>query len=324
MTRKDVKRDTVIARRPHGMSRRLGRAMPMPILRLTLLLQLSTAVISAGAAASARSASQPAIESELAARLQRLGEQVEQYYRQAQRILATETVHIQPVGSDLSADGFGRRLIYELRTEWDETVPGATPDPKALRRLLLVDGRAPKPKDEPKCMDPNAVSDDPLTMLLPSKRDEFLFALAADARLDGRPVKTMEFRSRRTSGYKPPVATWKDDCVSIPLDGFVRGRIRIDAESGDVLRLEQFLTGPVDVNPPLKGAIDTTSWRVLERWDQVIRYKPVVFRGPDETLMVPMSIETLSILRGGGSSRVRTTQTYSGYRRFVAESRIVK
>jgi len=46
--------------------------------------------------------------------------------------------------------------------------------------------------------------------------------------------------------------------------------------------------------------------------------------GERVVLMVPMSIETLSILRGGGSSRVRTTQTYSGYRRFVAESRIVK
>jgi hypothetical protein len=286
-------------------------------------LILSGAAISALAATTSRLAAQPAVDGELAQRVQHLGEQVEHYYRQAQRILSTETVLIQPVSADLSAEGFGRRLIYELRTEWDETEPGTTPDPKALRRLLLVDGRAPKPKDEPKCMDPNAVSDDPLMMLLPSKREEFLFALADDARVDGRLAKTLEFRARRPNGYKPPVSTWKDDCVSIPLDGFVRGRIRIDAATGAVLRLEQHLTGPVDVNPPLKG-FDTSGWRVLERWDQAIRYKPVAFQNPDETLMVPLLIETLSVLRGAGSSRVRTTQTYTGYRRFVAESRIIK
>src|SRR5262249_2413184 len=159
------------------------------------------------------------------------------------RLLALETVHIQRLRSDLTLEGFGRRLTYELRTEWDDTEPGLAPEPKAVRRLLLVDGRAPKPKHEPQCMDPRSISEDPLIMLLPSKRHEFSFSLGQDGKVDGRPAKTIEFKSRRPKDFKPPDVTWKDDCVSIPLDGFVRGRIRVDAESGDVLRLEQHLTG---------------------------------------------------------------------------------
>ena len=270
-------------------------------------------------------AGEPFASGELAASLDRLGERVATYYRHAQRILTTESVRIQPLAPDLSGDGFGRRLVYELRLQWDETDTdtGAMPEPKAIRRLLLVDGRAPRPKDEPKCMDPRAVDEDPLTMLLPSKRDEFSFSLGKDGKVDGRPVKTIEFRAKRPNRFKPEDATWKEDCVSIPLDGFVRGRIRVDAESGDVLRFEQHLSGPVDVSPPVDRPHDG-SWRVLERWDQFISYKPVTFRDPDETLMVPSSIETISILRGAGTSRVRTTQTFSAYRRFVSESRIIK
>jgi hypothetical protein len=292
-----------------------------PPARLILVAQLLAAALLAGVPGVV-----PAGEAsggELAVSLDRLGERVANYYRHAQRILATESVRIQPLASDLTGDGFGRRLVYELRLQWDETDTGAIPEPKAIRRLLLVDGRAPRPKDEPKCMDPRAVDEDPLTMLLPSKREEFSFSLGKDGKVDGRPVKTLEFRAKRPNGFKPEDATWKEDCVSISLDGFVRGRIRVDAESGDVLRFEQHLSGPVDVSPPVDRPHDG-SWRVLERWDQFISYKPVTFRDPDETLMVPSSVETISILRGAGTSRVRTTQTFSAYRRFVSESRIIK
>jgi hypothetical protein len=319
------KRDTVNPRAAGSWTKRAGRAMLMPGSRLLLGLHVGIAVLAA-AASGVSAAVRVAAEGELAQRLQRLGERVERYYRQAQRLLATETVHIQPIAADLSANGFGRRLVYEFRIEWDETAPGANPEPKALRRLLLVEGRAPKAKDEPKCMDPNAVSDDPLTMLLPANREKFSFALGNDGRVEKRPVKTVEFRVRRPNGYQTPVSTWKqskdEDCVSIPLEEFVRGRIHIDAESGDVVRLEQHLLGPVDVNPPPSPSIDTAGWRVVERWDQVISYKAVAFSNPDETLMVPTSIDTVVVARG--LARVRTTQTYSGYRRFVAESRIVK
>jgi hypothetical protein len=44
----------------------------------------------------------------------------------------------------------------------------------------------------------------------------------------------------------------------------------------------------------------------------------------DETITLPASIETLRIFRGRGISRMRVTQTYSGYRRFLTGSRIIE
>jgi hypothetical protein len=160
-------------------------------------------------------------------------------------------------------------------------------------------------------------------MLLPSKRKEYIFSLGGSARIAGRPVKTIEFKARSSS--RPPVdGTWKDDCVSIPLDGYLKGNIRIDPEGGDVLRLEMRLMGPIDVKPPRNRLRDSGRWRVLERWEQTTDYKPVAFQNPDETSMVPTSIDTITVFRGDGTSRIRITQRFSEYRRFVTESRIVK
>ena len=62
----------------------------------------------------------------------------------------------------------------------------------------------------------------------------------------------------------------------------------------------------------------------IERYDTSVRYRRVMFSDPDETLLLPSSIETLSIVRNGGTPRLRTTQTFSDYKRFVANSRIVQ
>jgi len=59
------------------------------------------------------------------------------------------------------------------------------------------------------------------------------------------------------------------------------------------------------------------------REDTTIRYRTVVFSDPDETLLLPESIESLSVLSGGLQS-TRRSQIYSDYRRFVADSRVLE
>jgi hypothetical protein len=49
----------------------------------------------------------------------------------------------------------------------------------------------------------------------------------------------------------------------------------------------------------------------------------VAFTEPHETLMLPVSIETLTIVRNAGAPRVRKTQEFSNYRRFVTGGRVV-
>ncbi len=61
----------------------------------------------------------------------------------------------------------------------------------------------------------------------------------------------------------------------------------------------------------------------MERWDTSIRFKPVTFQDPEETLILPASATSLRITRGSGSPRLRTSTQYSSYRRFITGARIV-
>ena len=98
----------------------------------------------------------------------------------------------------------------------------------------------------------------------------------------------------------------------------------MDAESYDVLRVERGVGGPVDVRVPLRIQLrnNLDNRVVIIREDTTIRYRTVSFTDPDETLLLPESIESLSILSGGLQS-TRRSQSYSGYRRFVTDSRVV-
>jgi len=72
--------------------------------------------------------------------------------------------------------------------------------------------------------------------------------------------------------------------------------------------------------PPRPGINDR--W-VLERMDTSIRFKPVTFKDPDETLMLPASASSLHITHGAGTPRLRTSVEYAGYRRFLTGARVV-
>ena len=61
----------------------------------------------------------------------------------------------------------------------------------------------------------------------------------------------------------------------------------------------------------------------IERADSTIQYRAVTFSDPDETWLVPVSIESVTIVRNAGVPRLRTRQLFSDYRRFTAAGRIV-
>lgn len=253
--------------------------------------------------------------------LVRVGEYVERYYERAQSLLAQENVTIQPLGRDLGFDGFARRLVYELRFEWD---PAAADDDGAavVRTLMTVNGRPPRDGDEPRCTDPRSLSPEPLAVLLPAQRAGFIFHPAGGGSVGGRRAVTLDFRSIRA---EPARVTWKDDCASIDLPGRTRGRVWVDPETAAVLRFDEHLTGMVDIPvPPAQQRRGAPAYMTVERADTSIQYAPVAFTDPDETLMLPSRIESLVIVRNSGSPRLRITQSFSNYRRFVTESRIVR
>jgi hypothetical protein len=255
--------------------------------------------------------------------LARVGEQVERYFARAQSIICRETVRLQSLGADLMTDGSHmRQLVYELRMAWDPPPDGGgPPDATVLREIITIDGRPPRPRDEPGCMDPKPVSPEPLAMLLPARQRDYAFTWAGAGRVDGRPAAMLDYRSLETG---PVRVSRRKDCISIELPGRSRGRVWIDQETGDVLRLDERLTGMFDVDVPAERPRAPTASMTIERADSSIRYKRVAFQGPEEVLMLPASIETLTIIRNAGAPRVRKIQVFSNYRRFVTEGRIVQ
>jgi hypothetical protein len=255
--------------------------------------------------------------------LDRVGDRVEQWYARAQSLVSLESVSIQPLRADLTAVDFPRRLAYELRLAWDAAAEGGElPEAKVVRELLTVNGKPPKPKDEPGCLDPKPVSAEPLSMLLAPHRDEYTFAAAGAARVEGRPALMIDYRSVAAG---EPAITYTRDCVSIDLPGRSRGRIWIDAATFDVLRLDEYLIGMFDFTTPREQQRRGAAMHMtIERADSSIQYKRVAFTDPEETLMLPAMIETVTSIRGAGTQRYRVTQRFSDYRRFLTGGRVVQ
>lgn len=277
--------------------------------------------IAASVAAPQAQRSDPALP--LTETLARISDRVEQWYARAQSLVSLESVRIQPLRSDLTSIDFPRRLAYELRLAWDAPADGGElPEANVVRQLLTINGRPPKATDEPGCLDPKPVSPEPLSMLLPARRDDYTFSVAGTARVDGRTAMMLDYRSVAAG---EPEITYTRDCISIELPGRSRGRIWIDAVTYDVLRLDERLTGMFDFSTPReqqrRGAARNMT---IERADSSIRYKRVSFVDPDESLMLPDVIETVTVIRGGGTQRNRITQRFSDYKRFLTGGSVVQ
>ena len=254
--------------------------------------------------------------------LARAAAYVQHYFARAQSVVTRERVSLQPLARDLTPNAPARRLEYELRVEWAPSPDGGPiASPSVLRQLMRVDGRAPRPKDEPGCMDPRAVSPEPLEVFLPDQQREHVFRTVGSGRTDGRRTAIIEYK-RATKG--PPNITWNDDCVSVELPGGSTGRAWIDPATGEVLRLDERLNGRFEIPVPREHQrFGSARWMVIERADTTIRYKRVTFRDPDETLLVPASIMTVTVIRDAGVPQMRVTQTFDDYRRFVTDVRVL-
>ncbi|MGE0448015.1 MAG: hypothetical protein AB7Q29_00345 [Vicinamibacterales bacterium] len=253
----------------------------------------------------------------------RLGEFVTAYYARAQSIICDELVRLQSLGPDLTTDMTpARRLLYELRVAWEPAPEGGTPDAQVLRTLVSVNNRPPRAKDRDGCMDPRSESTEPLSVFLPGNQDDYVFTAAGRGRVDGRQAVMIDYRAR-TRG--PIEATRNDDCFSVELPGRSRGRVWVDEQNGEVLRLDEHLNGIFDVRvPPDPKRRDGSSSVVVERLDSSIRYRRITFSDPDETIVLPISKETLTVVRNAGIPRLRTSQTFRNYRRFMTGGRIVQ
>jgi hypothetical protein len=268
---------------------------------------------------------QKSVAPDLGALLARVGAAVERYYARAQSIICVETVRIQSLGLDLIPDtSASRQLTYELRVAWADAENGQTPDAVVQRDLLKINNRAPRPKDKAECLDPSAVSPDTLEMLLPAKQSDYAFTSAGSTRFKGRDAFLVDYKARQNGPVTATAHEDREDCWRIDMPGHTRGRVWIDAQSDEVLRLDEHLNGFVDVVLPADRKRGRSPQPVVfERLDSSVVFGPVVFTDPDETLTLPISVDSLTVARNAGTPRVRKTQRFTNYRRFITGGRIV-
>jgi hypothetical protein len=262
---------------------------------------------------------------DLTALLTRVGAAVERYYARAQSIICVETVRIQSLGFDLIPDtSAARQLTYELRVAWSDAENGETPEAVVQRDLLKINSRAPRPKDKPECLDPSAVSPDTLEMLLPSKQADYMFTAAGSTKFKGREALLVDYKSKQNGPVSATAHEDREDCWRIDMPGHTKGRVWIDAQNDDVLRLDEHLNGFVDITLPADRKRSRGPQPIVfERLDTSVVFGPITFTDPDETLTLPISVESLTVVRNAGTPRVRKTQRFSNYRRFITAGRIV-
>jgi hypothetical protein len=253
--------------------------------------------------------------------LARVGARLERHYQRSQRIVSTENVWVRSFNRQMRPNGSPRRLEFEHRVEWSTVEDNGVPTVTVLRDLQSVNGREPTPRDKDACLTPLSVDEDPLSALLPVRQAEFEFSLGKLEVIDGRQVARLDYVPLEEGRAE---ITWDDDCVSLSLPGRSRGEAWVDVESGDVLRLDERLMRRFEFRAPEDRRRARSGQFALERSDSSIRYQPVTFEDPTETLMLPRSIESSWTLQGGGFlPRYVRSQQFSDHRRFVADGRVL-
>jgi len=289
---------------------------PRPFPRLVWAVVFAAVAGVVPAAQTPRQAADPDLDQTL----RRVGRRLEQWYSRAQTVVSQETVWIQPLRADMSPADFPRRLAFELRVDWNPSRTGTAelPEANVLRQPL---GDQKRVLGDPGCIDPKPVSPEPLGILLPARRAESAFTLRGTARVNDRRALVIDYRGLSTV---PPEIEWTGECVSVALHGQSRGRIWVDAETYDVLRMNDRLVGTFELAVPRevvrRGAAPTM---VIERAESTIRYRQVQFDDPREVLILPDAIETVSVWRGTTVRRYRISQRFSGYRRYLTDARLL-
>ncbi len=259
--------------------------------------------------------------------LQRAGDRVAEFFTRAQSIMCLEKVSLQRLGMSFGADGPARFVESELRLSWEPSEDNPTPtEANMLRQVVKVNGAAPRKKDDRNCTTPEQQSSEeqPLSILLPQQRAKYTFTYDRHEAIDRRDAVVIAYKEVRKPTVDVSVADDNENCVSFDVEGGMRGRIWIDVETHDVLRLDRALSGLIEIPLPRKvsrhGGI--THW-TMERWDESTRFRRVAFDNPEETLVLPVSASRLQVIRGAGTPRLRTSTQYVSYRRFMTAARIL-
>jgi hypothetical protein len=265
--------------------------------------------------AAALGGSRPAAQGdELALILSGLAERTQQYYDRFISIICTETVHQQDLRFNLVPTGRPRTTVFELSVSRDPGGKGER-EFRIDRTLQSVDGRPARKNQQPGCTDPKTGSPEPLAFLLAANQNRYRFTIPDEGA--GGPAGTRALDFIETPPERVRV-NWEGNCFEAQGGGY-EGRVWFDPISYDVRQIALRLSKPFLV-PQRIGHIGAVPAIRVERSEATIHFSRVEFQQPDEVVLLPESIETLTVFRGAPS--LKTSQKLSNFRRFLTRSEI--
>jgi hypothetical protein len=245
--------------------------------------------------------------------LSHLADRTQQYYDRFTSIICTETARQQDLRYNLEPIGKPRVTVFELSVSRDPKAQGGN-DFQVGRTLLSVNGKPAKRNQQPGCTDPKNGTPEPLSFLLEKNQRNFRLALNEQAVGGPAGARALSFIE---SSPEPLSVKWTANCFSAE-GGGQEGRVWFDPITFDVLQVDARLSRPFQILVPQVSFMQSPIR--VERWEASVRFEPVAFANPDEVVLLPQSVETLTVFRGAPSLRI--DQKLTNFRRFLAESTI--
>ena len=260
----------------------------------------------------------------LALILARAGEGVERYHRGMFRIAFAETHRREELKEDLTPKK-SKEYVYEsviLRQNFSDDSDDYFA--RTVSRLKTVDGR-PAKKNEVGAAEPVSAHNDFLGFLLPRTQKLYEFTFEGEDTLDGR--RALRVGALRT-GQGEPRVEWEGGSFVV----FAPTKISfwVDTETFDVLRVESHLVREFEFESLHAGGAGPFGRFArprkisYKREDYAVRFRPVRFKDPEQTLLLPEYAEWVTVIEGAREPAFRTTISFSNYRRFRSDVKVIE
>lgn len=246
--------------------------------------------------------------------LEGLAQRTQQYYDRFISIICTETVETQDLRFNLAPVGRPRITVYELRVVRDPREEKDRASFRVERTLQSVNGRPARKNQRAECTDPKTGTPEPLGFLLAANQPRYRFSTAHAK--DGPPgAHALDFIESPPERVR---VRWEGRCFEAE-GGGQQGRVWFDPSTYDVIQIDLRLSQPFVIPLP-NGYFGVRPAIRVERSEMTLRFSRVEFQQPDESVLLPDSVNTLHVLRGAPSLRIN--QKFGNYRRFLTKAEI--